>query len=77
MSNPDESRAIFGCMVNSIETDKIKMFISKFPNYKFAKISNKTTCIGTSYPYFNALSMILVITRVYPRLTEEVKKKNL
>lgn len=34
MVNPDESRAIFGCMVNLIEKDKIKLFMSKFPHYK-------------------------------------------
>ena len=68
MENPDESRAILGCMVNRIEQDKIPMFLSKFPSYRSKVIPNQTSCVSTKYPFFNALSMILVITRVYPKL---------
>lgn len=40
MENPDESRAILGCMVNKIELGKIPMFLSKFPAYKSKIIPN-------------------------------------
>jgi hypothetical protein len=36
-----------------------------------------TRCVGTKYPYFNNFSLIMVITRVYPRLAKFIKEKKL
>lgn len=69
--------AIIGVRVVDVESDKITSFIDKH-NGKY-KLGNmpKANCIGTKYPYFNSASLIMIVTRVYPRLAEYVKAKKL
>jgi hypothetical protein len=47
-----------------------------YPKYKHAKITTPTNHITTSYPFFNTMSILMVIMRVYPRLAEYVKANN-
>lgn len=41
------------------------------------KSTENTICVGTTYPYFNAVSLIMIINRVYPRLGKFLTQKKL
>lgn len=74
---PDSQQAVIGVMVEEIEHCKISLLMEKFPGkYKESKLA-ATMCVGTKYPYFNSASLIMIVSRVYPRLAEFVKQKRL
>lgn len=66
--NFNKMHAVLGVMVQTVETHRIQPFLQKYKGkYKYGEVP-KTLCVGTRYPYFNSASLIMLISRVYPRL---------
>ena len=76
IQNRNLCRSTLGILINEEEENKINGFLAEYPDYQLGSLPT-SKCISHSHPFMNALSFILIIGKVYPKLGDYIKKNEL
>ena len=76
LENSHQARAIIGVLLDIKERHIAGKFLVDHANYRINE-NNEVTCLSSTFPYRNELSMSWIISKVYPAIVEYGKTKGL